>query len=98
MINVKFFTTLRLLLKIKELDIELEGPTPLQDVLTRIEDLVFVKTSTRFLEKLVDPSSGVLNRGTIILLNGRNVLHLQKLATLDKDNDALVLFPPGGGG
>ncbi len=79
------------------MDVDIGTEAPLRRVLTIIEDLVFAKTSTRFLEKLV-ADNGSLKRGTIILLNGQNVLHAQELDTIIKDNDALVLFPPGGGG
>ena len=97
MINVKFFTTLRLLLKVKEIDVDIGNSAPLGKVLKTIEDLIFNKTSLRFLEKLVD-ENGTLKRGTIVLLNGQNVLHAQALDTIVNDNDTLVLFPPGGGG
>ena len=36
--------------------------------------------------------------GTIILLNGRNIFHLNKLDTIVKDGDDIDIFPPGGGG
>jgi len=47
--------------------------------------------------KLLD-ENGELKRGTIILVNGHNILHLEKLATPVKDGDIVALFPPGGGG
>lgn len=97
MLHVKFFTTLRLLLKLKELEYEIGDHPRLRDVLNGIEEVVFEKSAIRFLDKLIDPE-GELIRGTIILLNGRNVLHEQGLDTLIQDDDTLVLFPPGGGG
>lgn len=47
--------------------------------------------------KLVDRQN-MLHTGTIILLNRRNVLHLDKLETPVRDGDVLALFPPGAGG
>ena len=40
----------------------------------------------------------VLISGTIILLNGRNVFHLNKLETIVNNGDSIDIFPPGGGG
>ncbi|TFB09013.1 hypothetical protein E3V08_01680 [Candidatus Atribacteria bacterium MT.SAG.1] len=42
--------------------------------------------------------SGELLRGTIILVNGKNVLHLEKLNTIVKNGDEIDMFPPGAGG
>ncbi|TGU70319.1 MoaD/ThiS family protein [Geomonas terrae] len=47
--------------------------------------------------KLVDDRR-MLHTGTIILLNRRNILHLDKLETPVRDGDVLALFPPGAGG
>ncbi|WP_136526339.1 MoaD/ThiS family protein [Geomonas ferrireducens] len=47
--------------------------------------------------KLVDDRR-MLHTGTIILLNRRNVLHLDRLETPVRDGDVLALFPPGAGG
>ena len=41
---------------------------------------------------------GELLSNAIVLVNGRNVHHLQGLDTAVKDSDEIALFPPGGGG
>ena len=47
--------------------------------------------------KLID-ADGTPHVGTIILVNRRNILHLDKLDTQVRDGDVLALFPPGAGG
>ena len=52
---------------------------------------------SNFSPTLID-GSGSLIPGTIILLNGRNVLLLENLDTRVRDGDEVALFPPAGGG
>ncbi|GFO67927.1 molybdopterin synthase sulfur carrier subunit [Geomonas limicola] len=47
--------------------------------------------------KLLTPE-GELWVGTIILVNRRNVLHLEGLQTPIQAGDVVALFPPGAGG
>ncbi len=47
-------------------------------------------------EKLIENES--LKRGSMILINGRNVFHLKELETEVYPEDDIVFFPPGGGG
>ncbi len=47
-------------------------------------------------EKLID--NGRLKRGAMILINGKNVFHLNELETEIFPDDDIVFFPPGGGG
>ncbi|MDA3814328.1 MAG: MoaD/ThiS family protein [Candidatus Cloacimonetes bacterium] len=42
--------------------------------------------------------AGKLISGTIILLNGRNIYHLEKMDTIVSNGDKIDIFPPGGGG
>lgn len=39
-----------------------------------------------------------LMTGTLILVNGRHVQHLQRLETPLKEEDVISIFPPSGGG
>jgi len=48
-------------------------------------------------QKLLAPD-GALLVGTIVLVNRRNVLHLEGLKTPVKAGDVVALFPPGAGG
>jgi molybdopterin synthase sulfur carrier subunit len=39
-----------------------------------------------------------MHAGTIILVNRRNILHLEKLETPVRSGDVVAFFPPGAGG
>lgn len=97
MITVNFFTLLRLFLQIKELQLDSIKESPIRDILRKVEDLVFEKTSKRILFKLLD-GNGNIRQGTLILINGKNVLDTEGLDTIVRDGDTVALFPPGGGG
>jgi molybdopterin synthase sulfur carrier subunit len=97
MITVKFFTTLRLYLRLHEIQLELTNAPTIGDLLVKIEESVLRKTSLRFMEKLLD-EPGSVKMGTMILINGRNILDSDGLETLVHDGDTVSLFPPGGGG
>jgi len=97
MITVNFFTILRLILKTGEIHIDSIQESPILDVLRKAEDIVFEKTSKKFMFKLLD-EDGSIKRGTMILINGRNILDTDGLDSIVKDGDTVALFPPGGGG
>lgn len=97
MITVNFFTTLRLMLKCREVKIEPVGLTTILDLLERVETVINEKLSKKILWKLLE-EDGSIKRGTIILINGRNVLDSDGLDCPVSDEDTIALFPPGGGG
>lgn len=92
MINVNFYTTLRLYLKRKKLKIN-EKEISVRELLEKCE----AKTPKKFTQKLID-ENGDMKQGTIILINGKNIHHIDKLDTIVTDGDNVALFPPGGGG
>lgn len=85
------------MLKIGEIRIDSIQKSPIRDILQQVENLVFKKTSKKFLFKLLD-EDGSIKRGTLILINGKNILDTEGLDTIVKDGDTVALFPPGGGG
>lgn len=93
MIHVQFFSLLRLLLKQEKLDLPAIGEENVGQLLQRIQQ----QLATPFLHKLLD-EEGNLHAGTIILINRRNILHLDGLQTGVNDNDVVGMFPPGAGG
>lgn len=97
MITVNFYTLLRLHLKLGEIQLAGIKEAPVGEVLPQIETIVLKKTSKHFLFKLLD-DDGQIRQGTIILINGKNVLDKTGLSELVRDGDTLALFPPGGGG
>ena len=92
MVEVKFFTTLRLFLGAMSLQLPFENGNMLQ-LLTLLEQ----KTAKPFLDKLLNDKRE-LHKGTMILVNGKNIHHMAKLETAIGPSDVVSLFPPGGGG
>ena len=93
MIKVKFFTLLRLYLDLEEIDIEADQI----DVRTLLRKIGEQIDSTLVREKLLDADGDML-QGTIILINGHDILHMDKLDTMVEKGDSVSLFTPGGGG
>ena len=92
MITVKFYTLLRLYLRRNEVALDL-GQATVGQVLAAAQAMI----ATPFVGKLLD-HAGTLKAGTIILVNGRNIIHMDELGTVVSDGDVVALFPPGGGG
>ncbi|WP_025270465.1 MoaD family protein [Hippea sp. KM1] len=93
MVRVRFFTLLRLELGIRGVELQIEGKKQLIDILNMAES----NSPKPFLHKLIDENNNLLS-STIILVNGKNVHHLDGLKTMIKDGDEIDIFPPGGGG
>lgn len=93
MARVKFFGTLRMLLKLKEISVEVENKITVRKLLEALQG----KIKENFLEKLIDQDGDIIP-GTIILVNKKNIFHLNLLDTIVNDNDEVVIFPPGAGG
>ena len=92
MITVNFFTTLRIFLNTSQAIIQTTEMS-VKELLRKSEELV----SKRFLHKLLNQDGQILP-GVMILVNGRNVLHLEGVNTIVKGGDVVAIFPPGGGG
>ena len=93
MLKIQFYSLLRLLLKQERIDLPaVEGETVAQ-MLERLQQQV----PTPFIQKLLT-EDGNMFPGTIILVNRRNIHHLEGLQTPVRDTDVVALFPPGAGG
>lgn len=92
MVSVRFYGLLRLLLKREGVDIPRVDGDTVGNILRRAEDTAGVS----FLHKLL--SGEIIQTGTIILVNGHNIHHLDLLETAIADGDTVALFPPGAGG
>ena len=93
MLKVQFFSLLRMLIKQEHIDLPaVEGET-VEQLLQRTQQ----QLATPFLHKLLAEDGSML-AGTIILVNRRNIHHLEGLQTPIKDSDVIAMFPPGAGG
>lgn len=93
MLQIQFFSLLRLLLKRESIELARDDGDTVACALMRAQQQI----ATPFLHKLLD-EHGKPHAGTIILVNRRNILHLQGLQTPLADGDVLACFPPGAGG
>ena len=91
MIKIKFYSLLRTFIEQNEIDIKADNIL-IRDLIIKITELTDKDLTSELIEdqKLIS--------GTIILLNGRNIFHLNKLDTVVNDGDNIDIFPPGGGG
>ena len=93
-VKVKFFTLFRLEYGLSEIDIKVnKDKISLKELLSLIDEKANKDISKKFFtdEKKIKSSA-------IILVNGKNIFHLNGLETTLKDGDVISLFPPGGGG
>ena len=90
-VRVRFFATLRLALGVAFIDIELREPVRLIELIRKASDLLGINLEEKLLE-----GKG-LKRGTMLLINGRNAVHLSGLDTLVEGGEVSI-FPPAGGG
>ena len=95
MVKVKFFTLLRLYLEREGIDIDIEADEV--DVKTLLHKVNDALGNNIILDKLLE-SNGKMKTGTIILVNGGDVMDTTKLDAIVKDGDSISLFPPGVGG
>jgi molybdopterin synthase sulfur carrier subunit len=93
MVQVQFFSLLRLLLKQEKLDLPAVTGENISQLLMRVQQ----QMPTPFVQKLLDEDGSML-AGTIILVNRHNIHHLEGLQTPVNDNDVIAMFPPGAGG
>lgn len=91
-IHVKLFATLRLNLGIAELEIEIDKPITIMKLL----ELASQKLNSNIIPELIE--DGKIRVGTILLINGKNIFHAEKLETMIVENCVVSVFPPAGGG
>lgn len=91
-IDVYLFATLRLKLGRGSVTIESEEPLTVRQLIEEVGRQTGLDIAPYLLTE-----DGDLQVGTMILLGGRNIHHLQGLATLVESPDVSI-FPPAGGG
>lgn len=92
-VKVKFYSLFKINLKSSGEEYEIEAEITVAELLKKLDQ----DYDGYFTLKLLD-EEGEIAPGSIILVNGKNVLHLEKLKTKIKDGDKVTLFPPSAGG
>lgn len=93
MVKVEFYSLLRLLLKRERLELPACENEQIGQLLQRVQ----LQLPIPFIHKLINQQDELIP-GTIILVNRRNIHHLNKLETPVRDEDTVAFFPPGAGG
>ena len=91
-IEVKLFATLRMSLGVASVSIETTQPPTVSELIT----LVGEKLGEDISDFLLEPE-GELRMGTMILLEGHNIHHMEGLDTRVTVAQ-VAIFPPAGGG
>ena len=91
-IHVKIFATLRLKIGLASLDIETNSVITILQLLKMISRQVNYDVIPELIE------NNEVRVGTIILIDGKNILHAQKLDTKIEKICKVEIFPPVGGG
>lgn len=87
-VGVLIFSSLREKLKWREKIVELDSDeAKIIEVIALVPELA---------EQIIE--NGRFKEVYLILLNGHNVKLLKNENTIVRDNDKIVVFPPGGGG
>jgi molybdopterin synthase sulfur carrier subunit len=92
-LEVKFYSLFRINLKTKGIEYQQESEITITELIKKLDQDFEGYFTQKLLEK-----DGTIARGTIILVNGKNIFHLNKLETKVSDGDIVTLFPPSAGG
>lgn len=94
-IKIKFYAILREMAGKKELDINLDrNSATVREIIEAIKPEIGEKAYDKIIQFWYVEKGPRIT----ILLNGRNIVHLDGLETKVKDGDTLDIFPPAGGG
>jgi len=91
-IQVKLYATLRLNLGVAGLEIEIDKPVTILKLL----ELASQQLNSDIIPELIE--DGEIMVGTILLINGKNIFHAEKLETMINEECEVSVFPPAGGG
>ena len=88
---VKFFATVREVTGVKSIELDAENIRELLQLLVQTY-------GSKFKDTVLDNDTGELKQFFSCMINGKRIELLDGYETILKDNDAVALFPPVGGG
>ncbi|RCW78449.1 molybdopterin synthase sulfur carrier subunit [Halanaerobium sp. DL-01] len=91
-IKVKFYSLFKINLKSSGKEYQIDDEITVTDLISMLDD----DYDGYFSHKLLD--AGEIAPGSIILINGENVIHIDGLDSKIRDGDTITLFPPSAGG
>ncbi len=92
-LKVKFYSLFKINLKSSGTEYQLDGEIDISQLIKKLDQ----DFDGYFTNKLLE-EDGSIASGSIILVNGHNVIHLEGLSTIINNNDTVTLFPPSAGG
>ena len=92
MVKIKFYSLIRMFLGINEVKIE-TASVSIYELILKVEKQI----GKKILDQLINSEMEILP-GTMILINGRNIVHLEGINSIVQNGDEISIFPPGGGG
>ena len=92
LIRVRFFGDMKNYLKKSQMTIEIPHGSTIREFIFELSENIDVN----LLDKFVDADE--VRSGIRILVNGRNISHLQGLETVLEDRDLVSILPVAGGG
>lgn len=92
-LKVKFYSLFRINLKSPGTEYHLEDHITILELIAKLDN----DYEGYFSKKLLEKNDSIL-RGAIILVNGKNIFHINKLETKVSNKDIVTLFPPSAGG
>ena len=91
-IKVKLFATIRLDINLGETEVEISKPTSILEMLKIISE----KINYDLIDKLLE--NGKMIPGVIILIDGKNIYHINNLESIVDKECTLSIFPAAAGG
>ncbi len=91
-LKVKLFATIRLHTGLKVVDVTIEKPVNVVEMLKIVSDII----NYDLIDELIE--NNTIIPGVIILLDGENIHHINKLDTMITKDTVISIFPAVAGG
>lgn len=91
-LSIKLFATIRLTTGLKLIDVNIDKPVNIIEMLQMVSDII----DYDLIEELIKDNNII--PGVIILLDGENIHHLNKLDTQISKDTTISIFPAVAGG